>query len=134
MARAGQRLANPLNMNEPTQDEENIRAALASAASRNQSLRRRQFNKLMGYKEQIRELRSQDASFVTIEKILRANSFRVSHETIRVFYREVIEQKRPKRKQRQRKADDKKHSAKLKPARPKTWCIGEPRIARIEDL
>lgn len=122
-------------MNEPAQDDEKIRTALASAASRNQSLRRRQFNKLMGYKEQIRELRNQDASFVTIEKILRANAFRVSHETIRVFYREVIEQKRPKRKRRQEKTNDKKRNEKSKPAaRPKTWCIGEPRIARIEDL
>jgi hypothetical protein len=122
-------------MNEPVPDEDKIRIALASAASRNQSQRRRQFNKLMGYKELIRDLRSQDASFITIEKILRANSFRVSHETIRTFYREVIERKRPKRKERQQKSNDIKRVVKSKPVtRSKTWCIGEPRIARVENL
>ncbi|HEU6448278.1 MAG TPA: hypothetical protein VFV23_07570 [Verrucomicrobiae bacterium] len=118
-------------MNEP--EENKIRAALISAAARNQSMRRRQFNKLMEYKEQIRDLRNQDASFVTIEKILRTSSFRVSHETIRVFYQEVIAQK-PVRRKRRRKVTGKKHVALKSATRSKTWSIGQPRIAKLEQL
>jgi hypothetical protein len=122
-------------MNEPSPNEDKIRAALASAASRNQSLRRRQFNKLMRYKELIRDLRSQDASFMTIEKILKSESFNVSHETIRAFYREEIEQKPLKRKRRHRKANNKNRSTKPKTvAAAKAWSIGQPRIANIEEL
>ena len=122
-------------MNEPSPNEDKIRAALVSAASRNQSLRRRQFNKLMRYKELIGELRNQDASFITIEKILRTESFHVSHETIRTFYREVIEQKPLKRKRRHQKPNIKNRSAKPKTvAAAKAWSIGQPRIANIEEL
>jgi hypothetical protein len=123
-------------MNEPSPEEDKIWAALASAASRNQSLRRRQFNKLMKYKELIRDLRIQDASFVTIEKLLRAHSFRVSHETIRAFYRRAIEEKPLKRKYRRRKLKAKNQKGKPKVAvtTAKTWNIGQPRIANIDDL
>jgi hypothetical protein len=124
----------PFAMNEP--DEDKIRAALASAASRNQSLRRRQFDKLMKYKELIRDLRSQDASFVTIEKLLRTHSFHVSHETIRAFYRQAIEEKPLKRKYRRRnqKAKNQKAKSKVPAMAAKTWNIGQPRIANIDDL
>jgi hypothetical protein len=121
-------------MNGPPPDEDKIRAALISAASTNQSLRRPRFKQLMQYKEQIRELRNQDASFNTIEKILKKNAFHVSHETIRIFYREVIEQKPLKRKRRL-KTIVKKRAVKSKTTvPPKIRDIGEPRIARIEDL
>jgi hypothetical protein len=122
-------------MNDSPPDEDKIRAALITAASTNQSLRRPRFKQLMRFQEQIRELRSQDASFSTIEKILRKNALHVSHETIRIFYREVIEQKPLKRKQRQRKTAIKKRVSQSKTtALPKTRDVGEPRIARIEDL
>jgi len=123
-------------MNELLLKEDKIRAALASAAGRNQSMRRRQFNKLMGYKELIRDLRSQDASFITIEKLLRTESFHISHETIRAFYRAEIEQKPLKRKRRRQKANLKNGSTKQKTvtAAPKAWSIGQPRIANVNDL
>lgn len=112
--------------------EEKIRAALVEAAGRNQSLRRRQFNKLMRYKVEIQQLRQRNASFETIEKILRQNSFHVSHETIRVFYREVIEGKAVRRKRR-RKTTTRKEKQRAA-NKTKTWSIGEPRIARIQNL
>ena len=123
-------------MNETSPKEDKIRAALASAAGRNQSLRRRQFNKLMGYKELIRDLRSQDASFITIEKLLRTESFHISHETIRAFYRAEIEKKPLKRRRRRQKANLKNGSTKQKTvtAAPKAWSIGQPRIANVNDL
>lgn len=126
----------PFAMNEASPEEDKIRAALASAASRNQSLRRRQFNKLMKYKELIRDLRGQDASFVTIEKLLRTHSFHVSHETIRAFYRRAIEEKPVKRKYRRRKqkAKNKRAKSKIPTTAAKAWNIGQPRIANIDDL
>lgn len=112
--------------------EEKIRAALVEAAGRNQSLRRPQFNKLLRYKEEIQQLRQRAASFETIEKILRQNSLHVSHETIRVFYREVIEGKAVRRKRRRKitTRQGKRRAAN----KARTWSIGEPRIARIQKL
>jgi len=122
-------------MSDPQPNEDEVREALITAARINQSLRRPRFKQLMRYKEQIRDLRSQDASFQTIARILRTKSFRASHETIRAFYREAIEQKPLKRKKRQRKQNIKKRRVKAKTAAPpKSRDVGEPRIARIEDL
>jgi len=121
-------------MNALLPDENKVRSALISAASTNQSLRLPRFKQLRQYQEQIRELRGQNASFATIEKILRKNSLHVSHETIRAFYREVIEEKKPKRKRRRPITIIKKHIVKSKTVAPKTQDMGVPRIARIEDL
>lgn len=119
-------------MTDEPPDDNKIRAALAAAASINLSLRRPRFRELMRFKEQIRDLRRQEASFTTIEKILKKSALNISHETIRVFYWEVIEGK--SRKQR-RKKNLKRTTKKIHVSAPSgAQDIGRPRIARIEDL
>jgi len=118
-----------------TMTEDEIRDALDSIARDYQPDRQR-FSPLLKYKNQIQELRSHRASFETIAKYLKKFSIQTTGETIRRFYRLVIEQKPLRRKRRgRRKALVKKRNAKVKPTSPpKGWSIGQPRIANVNDL
>lgn len=116
-------------MNNTATSEEEIRNALDAIARTFQPSQRPRFTPLIPYKNQIRELRSQKASFQTIAKLLKKFSVQTTGETVRRFYRIVIEQKTVKRKRRQQRAMKFKAAASTK-----SRDIGEPRIARIEDL
>ena len=118
-----------------TMNEEEIRNALDSIARNFQPSRRPAFAVLIPYKGNIRYLRSQRASFATIAKCLKQYSVQTAGETVRRFYRTVIEPGQSAKKQRRRKANPKQHLHKTKTAvPPKSRDVGEPRIARIEDL
>lgn len=120
-----------------------IRSALASVVKTYEPSRPVRFQSLAPFKEEIRELRSRGAAFVTIAEILRKHSVKVSHETVRRFYREAIEQK-PRRGKRSRNGS----KPRSRPAQPHrieshngdaprsatTKTERGPRIARIEDL
>jgi hypothetical protein len=133
------RLAEP--MSNPRSIEE-IRTALASAAKTYQPARRPRYARLIPFKAEIQELREHRASFQTIAAILKRQSVMVSHELVRRFYREVIEQKAPMRRKKQ---NGRKRAA-LPPRavnahangmrRPPSVAATErgPRIARVEDL
>jgi hypothetical protein len=119
-----------------------VRSALAHAAESYEPSRRERFKNLMPFKDEIRELRSRGAAFVTIAQILRKHSVKASHESVRRFYREHIEGK-PRRRKRSRSGS----RPRLQPAQPRrTETINGnaprsaakpergPRIARIEEL
>ena len=120
-----------------------IRSALASVVKTYEPSRRTRFKNLAPFTDEIRELRSRGAAFVTIAEILKKHSVKASHETVRRFYREAIEGK-PRRRKRSRNGSKPRpqpaqarrtqtnngnapRSAAAKPERG-------PRIARIEDL
>jgi len=126
-----------------------IRSALASVVKGYQPSRRARFRNLAPFTEEIRQLRSRGASFETIAEILKKHSITTSHETVRRFYRETIEQKPVGRKRRRKRTkqieipDSKvreKHpdSTKGNGQAPAKSTPGRtergPRIARIEDL
>lgn len=118
-------------------NEDDIRHALDDIARNFQPSNRQRFAPLMPYKNQVLELRSQNASFKTIAKLLKRFSVHVTGETVRRFYHIVIEQKpaRRKRIRRHEKRQAKKATAKPKfpmPLGPQSTV--QPRIARIEDL
>lgn len=118
-----------------TMSEEEIRKALDSIARNFQPSRRPAFAALIPFKGQIRYLRSQRASFATIAKCLKQYSVQTAGETVRRFYHSVIEPVPSKQKRRRRKTNLKQRIPKSKTAAPpKTRDVGEPRIARIEDL
>lgn len=118
-----------------TMNEEEIRNALDSIARNFQPSRRPAFAVLIPFKGQIRYLRSQRASFATIAKCLKQYSVETVGETVRRFYCTVIEPAPSAKKRRRRKAKPKQRSQKAKPiVPPKSRDVGEPRIARIEDL
>lgn len=118
-----------------TMNEEEIRQALDSIARNFQPSHRLAFAALIPYTGQIRHLRSQRASFATIAKCLKKYSVQTVGETVRRFYHTVIEPRPPKQKRRRRKAKSKQRVPKVKAATPpKSRDVGEPRIARIEDL
>jgi len=119
-------------MNNAATTEEEIRSALDAIAKNFQPSRRPRFVPLIAYKNQIRELRSQNASFATIAKLLKRFSIQTTGETVRRFHRIVIEQKTTKRR---RKRVVKMRSTKSKTAtRLSLSSEAQPRIARIEDL
>jgi hypothetical protein len=127
---------------------DNVRTALGSAARNFQPTRRSRFKLLAALKEEIRELRTRGASFETIAELLKKHSVKTSHESVRRFYREVIEQKPVSRKRRRtsrrkqitsitspprgaaKSADVRKAGTHVSSSRPERG----PRIARIEDL
>lgn len=120
-----------------------IRSALAHIAKSYEPSRRVRFRNLAAFKDEIRELRSRGAAFVTIAQILSKHSVKTSHETVRRFYREAIEG-RPRRRKRTRNGS----RPQPQPAQPRRRepinCNAPrpaaakpekgPRIARIEDL
>ena len=118
-----------------TMNEEEIRTTLDSIARNVQPSRRSAFAVLIPFKGHIRYLRSQRASFATIAKCLKEFSVQTAGETVRRFYRAVIEPVPSKQKRRRRKASLKQRIPKTRTAAsPKSRDVGEPRIARIEDL
>lgn len=120
-----------------------IRSALASVVKTYEPSRRVRFKSLMPFKDEVRELRGKGAAFVTIAEILRKHSVNASHETVRRFYREEIEQK-PHRRRRARNGS----RVRQQPTQPRrtesnnghaprpaaTKAERGPRIARVEDL
>jgi len=120
-----------------------IRSALASVVKTYEPSRRVRFKNLAPFRDEIRELRGKGAAFVTIAEILKKHSVTASHETVRRFYREEIEQK-PRRRKRTRNGS----SARQEPRQPRrnesnnghaprpaaTKAERGPRIARVEDL
>lgn len=121
-----------------------IRTALAHVVKSYEPSRRVRFKSLAPFTDEIRELRSRGAAFVTIAQILRKHSVKASHETVRRFYREAIEGK-PRRRKRSRNGS----RPRLQPAQPRRSesingnaprsavapkAERGPRIARIEDL
>ena len=117
-----------------------VRSALASVAESFEPSRRVRFKNLAPFKNEIRDLKGRGAAFATIAEILKKHSVKASHETVRRFYRETIEQKPPRRRrspngshpnkpsqQRRNKTNEAKTSQAAKAERG-------PRIARIEDL
>ena len=112
-----------------------IGTALAAITQTFEPSRRTRFKNLLPHKEALEALRNRGASFETISRILKKHSLKASHELVRGFVREVVEQKQWKRRRRRRNTAIKKPVKKSKIAMPsRTWKIGEPRIARIEDL
>lgn len=120
----------------------NIRSAIASAAKTYEPSRRVRFKVVAQFKDEICELRSRGAAFVIIAEILSKHGVKSSHETVRRFYREVIEEK-PRRRKRSRNSRTRAQPAKppripsingnaLRPA--STKAEHGPRIARIEEL
>lgn len=118
-----------------------VRSALASVVEAYEPSRRIRFKSLAPFKEEIRGLRTRGAAFLTIAEILKSHSVTVSHETVRRFYHEAIEQKPPRRRRSrsgikrnepspQRKKGTKPHNE----PRVKVKQERGPRIARIEDL
>ncbi|MCI0540376.1 MAG: hypothetical protein L0Z50_34675 [Verrucomicrobiales bacterium] len=131
-----------------------IRSTLASLAKTYEP-RRARFRNLVPFKDEIRELRSRGAAFITIAEILKRHSVKASHETVRRFYREAVEQKAARgkrRRKRSRRAEQmrlqnngnsesqerQRESGKSKEQAPAKSTIARrergPRIARIEDL
>jgi hypothetical protein len=120
-----------------------IRSALASAAKSYAASRRVRFQELAPFKDEVRELRSRGAAFMTIAEILKAHSVNVSHETVRQFYLQEIE-KKPARRRRSRNGMRRKTPNSKRPetrdneSRPLRAATSKaergPRIARIEDL
>lgn len=120
-----------------------IRSALASVVKTYEPSRRVRFRNLAPFRDEIRELRDKGAAFVTIAAILKKHSVTASHETVRRFYREEIEQK-PRRRKRTRNGS----STRQEPRQPRrnesnnghaprsavTKAERGPRIARVEDL
>lgn len=119
-----------------------VRSALAHVAESYAPSRRVRFKNLVPFKDEICELRSRGAAFVTIAQILRKHSVKASHETVRRFYREHIEGK-PRRRKRSRNENrprlqptQPRRSATINGNAPRSSSKPErgPRIARIEDL
>ena len=119
-----------------------IRSALASAAKTYEPSRRVRFKAVAPFKDEIRELRNRGAAFAIIAEILKEHGVKASHETVRRFYREVIEEK-PRRRKRSRNNHTRAQPAKPpripstngNAPRPATAKAERgPRIARIEDL
>jgi hypothetical protein len=118
-----------------------VRSALASVVETYEPSRRIRFKNLAPFREEIRALRSRGAAFFTIADILKTHSVKVSHETVRRFYREAIEQKPPRRKRSKSGMKRSQPSAQRQKEpkhdnEPRTKVKQErgPRIARIEDL
>jgi hypothetical protein len=119
-----------------------VRSSLASVAKAYVPSRRVRFQNLAPFKEEVRELRSRGAAFLTIAKILKQHSINTSHETVRRFYRYEIEQKSPRRKRsrngakRTQPADQRRNESNTEraPRTPVAKTERGPRIARIEDL
>lgn len=119
-----------------------IRSALASVAKAYAPSRRVRFQNLAPFKEEVRELRSRGAAFLTIAEILKQHSIKTSHETVRRFYRYEIEQKSPRRKRsrngakRTQPAEQRRNESNTVrvPRPPAAKTDRGPRIARIEDL
>ncbi|MGA3008580.1 MAG: hypothetical protein ABSE59_11885 [Opitutaceae bacterium] len=119
-----------------------IRSALASAAKTYEPSRRVRFKAVAPFEDEIRELRNRGAAFVIIAGILKKHEVKSSHETVRRFYREVIEGK-PRRRKRRRNSRTRAQPAKPpripssngNTPRPATAKAERgPRIARIEEL
>lgn len=141
---------NPRDMNAATTIKtDEIRTALVSVAENFQPRRRQRFKLLLPLKEEIRELRRRGASFETIAELLRKHSVQTSHETVRRFCREVLDEQPVRRNRRRSKgrgaihettrprhaakpsiAADRQPKSPVTSSRPKRG----PRIARIEDL
>ena len=106
------------------------------------------FARLIPFKDEICDFRRRGVSFETIAILLKSHSIETSYETVRKFYRQVVEQKNPKRRRRGRpKTPRRQAAAKLQLARPLPPSAREPtivknsgvegrgpRIARVEDL
>jgi hypothetical protein len=120
-----------------------IRSALAHVVKSYAPLRRVRFKNLASFKDEIRELRSRGAAFVTIAQILSKHSVKTSHETVRRFYREAIEGQ-PRRRKRSRNGSrpqpqpaQPRRSESVSGNAPRPAAAKPekgPRIARIEDL
>jgi hypothetical protein len=118
-----------------------VRSALASVVETYEPSRRIRFKRLAPFREEIRGLRSRGAAFLTIADILKTHSVKVSHETVRRFYREDIEQK-PSRRKRPRSGMKRSQPSQRRQQGPKKVNETQakvkqergPRIARIEDL
>lgn len=131
-----------------TIETDEIRTALVSVAENFQPRRRQRFKSLLPLREEIRGLRRRGASFETIAELLRKHSVQTSHETVRRFYREIIEERPWKPKRRRKKSRVRTDGAsqpqpgtkaivtERRPKSPLTSNRTErgPRIARIEDL
>ena len=128
-------------MNSATQMTE-VRSALASVVETFEPSRRVRFKTLAPFKSEIRDLKGRGAAFATIAEILKKHSVQVSHETVRRFYREAIEQKPPGQKRsrngsihtKSRKQTGNETSEAKTPRQATAKAERGPRIARIEDL
>jgi IS30 family transposase len=141
---------NPRDMNAATTIKtDEIRTALVSVAENFQPRRHQRFKLLIPLREEIRALRRRGASFEIIAELLRKHSVQTSHETVRRFCREVIEEQPGRRTRRRSTRSRSTHGATQsrpkagatiptdrKPKSPVTSSQPErgPRIARIEDL
>ena len=131
-----------------TLDSNDIRSALAAAIRAYEPSRPVRFARLIPFKDEICDFRRRGASFETIAILLKNHSIETSYETVRKFYRQVVEQKNPKRKRRGRPKTPRRQAAtKLQLSRPAPPSASEqpieknsgvegrgPRIARVEDL
>jgi hypothetical protein len=118
-----------------------VRSALASVVETYKPSRRIRFKSLAPFREEIRGLRSRGAAFLTIADILKSHSVKVSHETVRRFYREDIEQKlsprkRPRNRKKRSQPSPRRQKGTKHDNKPQAEVKQErgPRIARIEDL
>lgn len=127
-------------MNEPTTIPD-VRTALGSIVSTFEPKRVR-FRHLEPFKEEIRDLRSRGAAFVTIAEILKRHSIKASREAVRQFYRATLESKRGRRKGSRNRRPEAKGlperptivQRKTAPVVPAPASGRGPRIARVEEL
>ena len=119
-----------------------IQKALHSAVESFTPTRMR-FKRLFPFKEDIQRLRGKGASFDTIAEILREHHVTVSHEWVRLFYREAIEEKGRKRKARKHPQTSPARNGKQHNPPPKRFASNGsgsdksdrgPRIANVDEL
>ena len=121
----------------PTTNENEIRQALDDIARNFQRQNGQRFAALFPYQNQVRDLRSQNASFRAIAKLLKRFAVKTTRETVRRFYHIVIEQKPARRKRThttKRRKLEKRIARKKIPMPLSPPSYAKPRIARIEEL
>jgi hypothetical protein len=104
---------------------------------------RMRFKCLLPFKDEIERLRGKGASFDAIAEILRQHHVTVSHEWVRLFYRESIEKNGHKRKTRNHTKTSAARNGKTYGAIPKRLISNGPpqdksergpRIANVNEL
>lgn len=118
-------------------NEDEVRDALDEAAKNYKPPTKPRFTTLMPFKKQVESLRTHKASYRTIAKLLERYAVQTTRETVRRFYRDIVEGLPPKQQQRKARA---RRGQKRKAQKDKSTTSfvpisqGQPRIARIEDL
>lgn len=121
----------------PTTNENEIRRALDDIARNFQIQNGQRFVTLLPYQNQVRDLRSQNASFRAIARLLKGFDVKTSRETVRRFYYVVIEHKQARRKRThttKRRKLEKRNARRKIPMPLSPQSVAKPRIARIEEL